>query len=332
MKVDFHVHLEEGPYSLDWLVGQACALRPFLDEKEESESRGWANELVKGLAQRLQSGPYSREWLDLYRARAKQAGIVQVCVAEHLYRFAEYRPYYERYVRVGDDRLGRAQRRWLAQMANDSLPAYVAFLAEERERWAEDGLALRIGIELDYFPGGEDVLREVSGQYPWDVCMGAVHFPGGWGFPVRDVQEHWERVAPAGLYSSYFDVLEQAIESGLFDVMVHLDGIKAFGPKPDETALLPYYQRIARALRRKDMAAELNAGYVRGQSLREFSPSFRFLQILAQHEVPITLSSHATAPDQVGQHLAEARAQLKRAGFAAVAVFADRKRSELAIG
>ncbi|MDH6351234.1 histidinol-phosphatase (PHP family) [Brevibacillus sp. 1238] len=331
MKVDFHVHLEEGPYSLDWLVGQACALRPLLDEKEESGSRGWAHELVKGLAHRLQRGPYSREWLDLYRARAKQAGISQVCVVEHLYRFADFRPYYEQFIHVGHDRLGKAQRQWLGQMANDSLPAYVAFLAEERERWAEDGVALRIGIELDYFPGGEGELREVIEKYPWDVCMGAVHFPGGKGYLVRNLQEQLEVHASPGWFVRYFDVVEQAIDSGLFDVLTHLDGVRAFDPKADEMTLLPYYQRIARALRRMDTATELNTACVRGQTQREFSPSYRFLQILAQHEVPITLSSHATAPDQVGQHLAEARMQLRRAGYASLAVFADRKRSLMEI-
>ncbi|MFF2530542.1 histidinol phosphate phosphatase domain-containing protein [Brevibacillus sp. NPDC058079] len=331
MKVDFHVHLEEGPYSLDWLLKQAESLRPLVEHAEVKGSRKWASMLTNGLAERLQQGPYSRDWLELYRLRAKQAGIQQVCVVEHLYRFLDYRSYYEQHVHIGSDRLGTAQRKWLSQVANDSLDSFVVFLQKERLRWAEDGIELRVGIELDYFSGGEETLRHVINQYPWDVCIGAVHFLEGWGYPIHDARERFGRQELIGLYSLYFDKLEQAIESQLFDVIAHIDGIKAFGVRPDETALLPYYQRVARALGRSGIATEINTGYGLASQLREFSPSYRFLEILFQNEVPITLASSATAPDQVGQQLDEARAQLKRVGYTSFAVFEKRKRSMLAL-
>ncbi|MFS0554838.1 histidinol phosphate phosphatase domain-containing protein [Brevibacillus sp. 179-C9.3 HS] len=331
MKVDFHVHLEEGPYSLDWLLKQADSLGPLVEQDEVKGSRKWASMLVQGLSERLQQGPYSRDWLELYRLRAKQAGIQQVCVVEHLYRFLEYRAYYEQHVHIGSDRLGTAQRRWLNQVANESLDSFVVFLQKERLRWEDEGIDLRVGIEMDYFSGGEDTLRHVINQYPWDVCMGAVHFLEGWGYPIQDAQERFSRQELIGLYSRYFDKLEQAIESQLFDVIAHIDGIKSFGARPDETALLPYYQRVARALRRRGMATEINTGYGLSKQLREFSPSYRFLEILFQNEVPITLASSATAPDHVGQQLDEARLQLKRVGYTHFAVFEKRKRSMLAL-
>lgn len=331
MKVDFHVHLEEGPYSLDWLLKQAESLRPPLEREEQSGSRKWATMLVKGLSKRLQQGPYSSEWLDLYRMRAKQAGIEQVCVVEHLYRFLEYRPYYEQHVRIGSDRLGTAQRRWLSQVANDSLDDFFAFLEKERLRWAEDGIALRIGIELDYFSEGEATLRQVIQDYPWDVCMGAVHFLDGWGYPIQDARERFCREEQIGLYRRYFDKVEQAIQSRLFDVIAHIDGLKAFGVRPDETALLSYYQRVARSLGRTGIATEINTGYGPANRLREFSPSYRFLEILFQNAVPITLSSSATSPDQVGQQLDEARSQLKRVGYKDFAVFEKRERHLIAL-
>lgn len=329
MRVDFHVHLEEGPYSLRWLHQLAETLGPLLGQEEAAGRREWAYELVGQLAKRLRQGPYSREWLDLYRNRAKQLGLRVVCIAQHLYRFEEYKTFYEQHLHLGEDRLGLAQRRWLEQVASDSLPAYMAFLQEEKRRWSEDGVELRVGIELDYFPGGEAVLADVIRAYPWDVCIGAIHFVQGWGFHNPETEKRFEQLDLPVLYGRYFDLVEQAVRSRLFDVVAHLDAIKMFGYRPDETALLPYYQRIARALRRYDVATEINTGHYHDKPLREMSPSPRLLEILAQHEVPVTTSSNAYFPEQVGQHLDEARIQLKRAGLGAIAVFENRSRSLL---
>ncbi|WNC13491.1 PHP domain-containing protein [Brevibacillus brevis] len=326
MKADFHVRLEEGPYSLEWLNRTAESLQAAHRQDEGQGRREWAEEMVGRLAVRLQKGPFSREWLDLYLRQAKKAGLQEVCIAEHLYRFSEGKPYYEKHLHLGGDQAGRAQRRWLEQVAVDSLSDYVAFLREERPRWEEAGVALRIGLELDYFPGGEADLACFIEQGPWDVCIGAVKFPKGLGLIVADSRERLKRMERSVLYSHYFDWLEQAVQSGLFDLLAYDDGLQSFGFMRDETALLPYYQRIARALRRRDVAAELPTSLLASTPQRGGSPSGRWLEILAHHEVPVTVASRACYPEQVGQHWAEACATLKRAGYCGVVLFADRKR------
>ncbi|GED69235.1 histidinol-phosphatase [Brevibacillus reuszeri] len=328
MRVDFHVHLEEGPYSSQWLHQLTETLGSLLGDEKDGGRREWAYEMVGQLAKRLRQGPYSREWLDLYRAYAKQTGIEAVCIVEHMYRFAELRELYEQHVHLSEDRLGQIQRRWLDRVMNDSLHAYTAFLQGEKQRWHDDGVELRIGIELDYFPGAESELAHVIEAYPWDVCMGSVHFIQGWGFHHPETKDKFGRMDLPVLYGRYFDLVQQAVESKLFDVIAHIDGIKLFGYRPDETALLAYYQRVARALRRWDVATEISTGYL-SSPMREISPSLRMLEILAHHEVPITTSSNAFFPDQVGQHLDEAHAQLKRAGITAISSFEKRKRSLL---
>lgn len=328
MRVDFHVHLEEGPYSSQWLHQLAESVGPAIGDEHNQSKREWAYEMVGQLAKRLRQGPYSREWLDLYRARAKQAGIEVVCMVEHLYRFEEFRSLYEQRLHLAQDRLGQIQRNWLDCVMNDSLGAYTAFLEEEKKRWRDDGVELRIGIELDYFPGAEDVLAGVIEAHPWDVCMGSVHFIQGFCLHHPETKDKFGRMDLSVLYSRYFDLVEQAIESRLFDVIAHIDAIKAFGYRPDETALLPYYQRVARALSRWNVATEITTvGF--HQPMKETSPSYRMLEMLAHHEVPITTSSNAFFPDQVGKHLDEARALLKRSGITAISIFERRQRSLL---
>lgn len=327
MKVDFHVHLEEGPYTLQWLNRTVDSLLPSLGaDAAEQGSREWADAIIRRLGDRLRHGPYSREWLDLYRAKAKQAGLRMVAIVEHLYRFWEYQNLYERNLHLGKDSVGQSQLQWLQQVASDSLPDFVTFLEEEKQRWAEDGIELKIGIDLDYFPGEEGMLAEVIGAYPWDVCIGGVHFIQGWGIYLPGARERVDRLDMHSLCCRYFDLVEQAIESRLFDLISHVDGQKAFGDRFDETALLPYYQRVARALKRCDGAAQIHTGQPPSTSLKEPHSRLGMLEIMAQHDVAVTTASGAHFPDQVGRHVAETQLQLKRAGIHEIAVYHKRQR------
>lgn len=325
MKVDFHVHLEEGPYSLTWLQHTAESLADTLSGDEPGR-RAWMDGLVKKIKERVQEGPYSNAWLDLFRERAKQRGIRIVGVVEHGYRFVECRPLYERQLRGGSGQLERKQRLWLDQVCSERLDDYARFLDEQRNRWEADGISLRVGIELDFFPGEEEALRQVTTAYDWDFCMGAVHFVEGIAVHLPETREHIRRMPLESLYSRYFDLVELAARSGLFDLIAHLDGVKACGYRPEEASLLSSYQRVARSLKRYQVATEINtSGYRSLAPFQEMSPSYRLLEILAQHAVAVTPSSGAIYPDQVGKSSEEAYKSLKRAGFASISVFERRK-------
>jgi hypothetical protein len=71
MKIDYHVHLEEGPYSANWIGRTANALEFFMEEK--SYSHRWMQSLLAELNNRVKEGDYSEYWLDLYLERAKAA-------------------------------------------------------------------------------------------------------------------------------------------------------------------------------------------------------------------------------------------------------------------
>jgi len=325
MKVDFHVHVEEGPYSLNWLQHTAKSLADTVSG-DEPGGRAWMDGVVKKIKERIQEGPYSTAWLDLYRERAKQRGIRIVGVVEHGYRFVECRPLYERQLRESPGQLGRKQQLWLDQVCCERLDEYVRFLEAQRNRWEEDGISLRVGIELDFFPGEEEALNQVATAYDWDFCMGAVHFVEGIAVHLPETREYIRRMPLESLYSRYFDLVELAAGSGLFDLIAHLDGVKACGYRPEEASLLSTYQRVARSLGRFQVATEINtAGYRSLAPIQEMSPSYRLLEILAQHAVTVVPSSGAVYPEQLGKSCEEAYKLLKRAGFASFSVFEQRK-------
>jgi len=325
MKVDFHVHLEEGPYSLTWLQQTAGSLADTLSG-DGPGYRAWLDGLVKKMKERVQEGPYSTAWLDLYREKAKQRGVRIIGVVEHGYRFVEFKSLYERQLRGSSGQLGKKQRLWLDQVCCERLDRYAHFLEAQRNRWEADGISLRVGIELDFFPGEEEALSQITTAYDWDFCMGAVHFVEGMAVHLPETRDYIRRMPLESLYSRYFDLVELAAGSGLFDLIAHLDGVKACGYRPEEASLLSSYQRVARSLKRYQVATEINtSGHRSLAPFREMSPGYRLLEILAQHEVAVTPSSGAIYPDEVGKSSEEAYKSLKRAGFASISVFERRK-------
>ena len=67
MTIDYHVHLEEGPYSFRWLERTSQALEFFYpDDETEKGSKQQITCHLQRLARRLKNACYSEEWLDLY--------------------------------------------------------------------------------------------------------------------------------------------------------------------------------------------------------------------------------------------------------------------------
>ncbi|WP_028986683.1 histidinol phosphate phosphatase domain-containing protein [Thermicanus aegyptius] len=333
MKVDYHVHLEEGPYSLTWWRRTAKALHFFPIEaggmgRTERIPRDpmWIRRIHEAMGSRILEGAYSPRWMDLYLYRAKELELKEVGIVDHLYRFREMRGYFERYIDLSGSRLGRMQRDWLDAVCVESLDRFVARIEEERERWKKAGISLKLGLEADYFPGGEEELSCVLSKYPWDYVIGSIHFLDGWGFDNPETKHFFQDMDLERLYDRFFSMVMQAIRSGLFDIIGHLDNIKVFGYRPDEQFLSPYYRQIADLLAERDGATEINTGLSYRYPVKEACPAPHFLQILAEKGVAITTSSDAHFPDDLGTGLTEARIELRNVGFHSIIGFEKRKR------
>ena len=76
MKIDYHVHLEEGPYSFRWLERTSQAITVFIRQTGlEKGSKEFITWQVNAVKHRLDQGCYSEEWLDLYLTRSETIGI-----------------------------------------------------------------------------------------------------------------------------------------------------------------------------------------------------------------------------------------------------------------
>ncbi|MBW7459140.1 histidinol phosphate phosphatase domain-containing protein, partial [Paenibacillus sepulcri] len=154
MKVDFHFHLEEGPYSLRWLERTARALSATSDEigREQETGRSplhslsWINSVSAQLGRRIEQGPFHQNWIKRYLAEGRRRGIGKFGLVDHLYRFEEFKPYYLKHICVDDSPLGRLQREWLDRVCVTSASAFI----EAAKAAAGSDDALSVGLEADY--------------------------------------------------------------------------------------------------------------------------------------------------------------------------------------
>lgn len=329
MVMDYHIHLEEGPYSFRWLERTAKALEAFelMDEGVQKGSKSWMEQQMVLLTKRFQQGCYSNEWLDLYLAQAKKLGLKEVGIVDHLYRFQETRHYFEKYMLLDNSDIGRAQRYWLDRVMTEKITDFVEMIVAAKERWRQQGVELKLGIEADYFIGGEEELSALLDKHPWDYIIGSVHFVDGWGFDNPQTAALFEQLDLKELYDRFFHTVESAIRSKLFDVVAHLDNLKVFGYKVDDISFnTAYYKRIANALVETDIATEVNAGLYYRYPVKEMCPGPTMLKVLIEHGVQFTVSSDSHFPDDVGKYVQQNTLALKDLGVLQIVGFEARKR------
>jgi histidinol-phosphatase (PHP family) len=328
LKVDFHFHLEEGPYSLQWLSRTLQALATTEPKPHEALGQHYAKEMTQQLSERIAQGCFSEEWLDRYLIQGRERGIKQFGIVDHLYRFQECRTYYEKHMLLDNSPIGQLQLQWLDQVCVASLPDFVNFI-KKAQRTRPD---LALGIEADFFQGGEAELGEILSAYEWDYVIGSVHFMDGWGFDNRKTKDEFLGRDAVQMYGEYYELLRQACESGLFHIIAHPDNLKVFGFRPDdERELLPYYHSIAEVMKQCDVITEINTGLAYRYPIAESCPSPLFLSVLAEHNVPLTLSSDSHFPDDIGMLLDEAHMAASEAGYKELAIFRNGKRKMLPI-
>lgn len=72
----------------------------------------------------------------------------------------------------------------------------------------DDQIKIRYGIEMDYFPGRENELKELIESIPVDYVIGSVHFIGDWNFDTDlSLYGKWTNDK---LYEMYFGLIGRA--------------------------------------------------------------------------------------------------------------------------
>ncbi len=200
---------------------------------------------------------------------------------------------------------------------------YLEMVARVQQKYSD--ITIKLGLEVDYLPGGEDFLREQIAGYPLDYVYGSVHYLGDWNFDNPVFVHRWENSNVDDIYQWYFKCLEDLIASRLFDIIAHPDLVKKFGHRPEKLDLEACYRRICTGLREADMCIEINTSGLR-KEVGEIYPARRFLEIAFETGVPIVIGSDAHSPEEVGSAFDKGRELAQAVGYTHIQQFTRRKR------
>jgi histidinol-phosphatase (PHP family) len=183
-----------------------------------------------------------------------------------------------------------------------------------------------IGIEADYYPGGEAFLREWLPRQSFDVVLGSVHYIRDWGFDNPDYLKMWESVDVKGVWKEYFAIQIAMAKMGLFDVVGHFDLPKKFGHRLGDKDMKEMVQPVLDRISKAGMAMEINTSGWR-RAVGEAYPSPLILSLACERGIPLTFGSDAHAPNEVGHEFTKAVRLAREAGYSESLHFRGRQPS-----
>ncbi|HQU25575.1 MAG TPA: histidinol-phosphatase [Acidimicrobiales bacterium] len=258
-----------------------------------------------------------------YCERARANGVSELALTEHAHRFADVRAVVgDFWERQGHEPTSATMAAYWEFHARNSLEEYVTLA----QRAKDEGLPVKIGLEVDYYRGQMAEVAELFAQYPFDVLIGSVHWLGTWQFDdidnevnmhewtVRDVDESWRR---------YAEALDELCATRSVDVLAHPDLIKVAGYRVATPE--PLWDAMAESAARVDVSLECSsAGWKK--PVAEQYPAEGFLDRLVAKGLTFTTASDAHGLERVGERAGDLAAMLEARGVTRLASYRARRR------
>jgi len=252
---------------------------------------------------------FTPENIDRYVEAAARAGVSELGIAEHMYRFTEAltvwnHPFWE-------------------EWAIDDLDFYCDALVNS---------PVKVGIEADYVAGAEEKLDRMLSPRPFDYVIGSVHFIGDKSIDTEEFTV-WDDTGDADeIWRRYFETIAMAARSGLFDILAHPDLVKVWGrarqmPSKD---LRFFYEPAIEAIAETGVTVEVSTAGLR-KAVGEIYPAPGFMEMCVEAGAPFALSSDAHEPGQIGFEYPTALDFLRDHGVDEISVFEGRKRVATAL-
>ncbi|NKQ40790.1 MAG: histidinol-phosphatase [Sulfurovum sp.] len=202
----------------------------------------------------------------------------------------------------------------------DEMEAYRNDILTARKKYSND-IEILFGYEVDWLPGH---MNDRVLDADVDFLIGSVHFINKWSFDNPEFIGSWKDRNIDEIWLAYFEAITHMAQSGKFDIVGHLDLIKVFKFLPKKDIRLLAKNALV-AIKKSNMVLEINAAGLR-KPIREIYPSRALLEEAYALDIPVTFSSDAHAPDQVGSGLSDAYALAESIGYTKAVTFRDRQR------
>jgi len=239
--------------------------------------------------------------VDQYCARALELGIREICFTTH-YDSDPHRKEIDPFVQVDGQ---------IVPLSEQSVGRYIDDVRSAGERYRPSGLTVRAGLEVDYAPHIEEKLRHELARFDLDYHLGAVHCLDHIAISAsNEAGRYFKTKSAEEMLSEYYGVLRHAVQSGLFEVMAHLDIYKKYGLGFYGEEILTGHRGLVEPvlalMAKKDVGIEINTGVLR-KGHEEFCPGLEIVKLALEKGVKIVAyGSDAHKVDQLGEGIHEA--------------------------
>jgi histidinol-phosphatase (PHP family) len=198
------------------------------------------------------------------------------------------------------------------------------------DRYKERGLRVRLGVEVDYIHEIESSLPDNFHSTEFDIILGSMHLVDHIAISAGErAEKAFKKYSIEEIGNKYYSLLQEAVESNLFDVMAHIDLYRRFGQKFYGKRICeiwkPHIESFAQAMNRYHVGFEINTSPLRrGQG--EPLPEPEIVRELGSRGVHIvTVGSDAHTPQNIGSDIDSAFSILKDIGYSHISLFEKRK-------
>lgn len=231
-----------------------------------------------------------------YCRRAADNGLKEICFTSHL-EVDPVRKHLDWFVRINGAVCPMEDLNWL--------DFYFKDIEDVRKEWARRGLTVKAGLEVGYDLGLEKAIERVVLGYPFDFVLGSVHCLDHLAISSKgDSKRYFPGKEPGRVVTEYFNVLGEAVNTGLFDCIGHVDlyrryGSRFFGEevlKALEIVAAPLFEKIAA----RGMGLEVNTSSLRRGHI-DFHPTGAMVEMALGLGVRFfTVGSDAHRLDDLG--------------------------------
>ncbi len=186
----------------------------------------------------------------------------------------------------------------------DNIGAYVTAVAEAADKYIGHELLVQCGIEVGWFPGCEDEIRELFGKYEFHYKIGSVHQVG----EIDICNEKSMKSAPSKydlnqFADMAFEDLIKSAECGMFNTLGHIDMYKKYGLQAYGDKIANIHEgridKLFQAMTENGSGLEINTASVR-KGFTDYYPSMAIINAARSAGVRIVaVGSDAHRPEEI---------------------------------
>jgi histidinol-phosphatase (PHP family) len=200
------------------------------------------------------------------------------------------------------------------------LLTFSTYVENARAAASQSSVDVRLGLEVDFIPGKNELIHSFLQEDHWDFLIGSVHEINGMQF---EANYKWSREEGETLWIQYFELLRGAVKSGYFNVVSHPVRMRVNNPYLPANFDEELERLVAEAVH-YNVALEIN-GY---DILHYHSLVYRLAKACVLHHTPVSVGSDAHYPRDIAQAHQQTEHMLREIGISKIRLWKQMKAEE----